>query len=270
MENQTSIAHHFFALILLALAVITALVMMPQAALAAEQTKETVGSTNTIYRQSIQTATKATIAWGKVREADGYLVYQKKANVWSRVAKTTRTSLNRTSLARTNQFKVVAYKKVGTKTVRGEATAKTVTMPTVITEKTRGYKGTYGYKVIQKAKTKYGARYVWGASGPRVFDCSGFTYWTYNNCGVSGIKFYRMSSRSLYRSYKCYSLGRSLSKAQTGDILLFGHGGSTSSIYHVGMYDKNGYYVHANGTKVVRSLVPTGQLVAVIRLPGLR
>ena len=234
MENQTSIAHHFFALILLALAVITALVMMPQAASAAEQTKETVGSTDTIYRQSIQTATKATIAWSKVREADGYLVYQKKANVWSRVAKTTRTSLKRTSLARTNQFKVMAYKKVGTKTVRGEATAKT------------------------------------GASGPRVFDCSGFTYWTYNNCGVSGIKFYRMSSRSLYRSYKCYSLGRSLAKAQTGDILLFGHGGSTSSIYHVGMYDKNGYYVHANGTKVVRSLVPTRQLVAVIRLPGLR
>ncbi len=230
-----------------------------------------VGKTSNIYVKTLRTTTKATIAWKPVEEADGYLVYRKNSyGDWKRIAYTHDTMVKQTKLKRNNTIKVVAYATGRNKTVKGQATVKNVRMPKQIKPYTRGYTQTYGYKIIRKAKTKYGARYVWGASGPRVFDCSGFTYWTMRNSGVSGVSFSRTSSRGIYRKYKRYNLGRNLRKAQTGDILLFGRRGSKRSIFHVGMYDKNGYYVHANGKRVVRSKVPKRTLVAIIRMPGLR
>ncbi|MGH3312883.1 MAG: NlpC/P60 family protein, partial [Streptomyces sp.] len=35
------------------------------------------------------------------------------------------------------------------------------------------------------AKSKIGSPYVWGATGPSSFDCSGLTSWAYNQAGVS-------------------------------------------------------------------------------------
>lgn len=275
MENSKKISHIFAAAMIVLIAAVTALVMMPQQAFAEESKAENEAekqpaATTDIYVKTLRTNSKAAIGWNKVKNADGYIVYQKDDGEWDKVSVTSSTSVTRTDLDQSNSFKVIAYTKENGKTVKGDAFTKEVLMPKIIKPSTRGYKDTYGYKVIKKAKTKYGARYIWGASGPTVFDCSGFTYWTYKKCGVSGIKFNRMNSRSIYRNFKRHNLGRKLSKAQTGDILLFSRSGSTKSIYHVGMYDKNGYYVHANGKKVTRSKVPTRQLVAIIRMPGLQ
>ncbi|MDQ7085537.1 MAG: C40 family peptidase [Sulfurovum sp.] len=35
------------------------------------------------------------------------------------------------------------------------------------------------------AKAKLGKRYVWGAVGPRTFDCSGFTSYSYKKMGIA-------------------------------------------------------------------------------------
>lgn len=89
-----------------------------------------------------------------------------------------------------------------------------------------------------------GSQYVWGASGPRGFDCSGLMLASYRAAGIS-----------LPHSSKAQSrVGRSVSKSQLkpGDLVFFYH-----PIHHVGMYIGGGKFVHARNTRadlVVQSL----------------
>ncbi len=39
-------------------------------------------------------------------------------------------------------------------------------------------------RVIEIALAQVGKRYVWGAEGPNVFDCSGLMYWSYGQIGI--------------------------------------------------------------------------------------
>lgn len=76
-----------------------------------------------------------------------------------------------------------------------------------------------------------GSPYVWGATGPSSFDCSGFTSFVYRN--VLGINIGRTT-------YDQINVGRSVSRSelQPGD-LVFPHSG------HVGIYVGNGNMIHA-------------------------
>ena len=38
---------------------------------------------------------------------------------------------------------------------------------------------------VKAALTKQGTPYVWGAKGPKVFDCSGLTQWAWGQAGVT-------------------------------------------------------------------------------------
>jgi cell wall-associated NlpC family hydrolase len=40
------------------------------------------------------------------------------------------------------------------------------------------------WKAVGKAKSRRGMPYVWGATGPRSFDCSGLMVWSYKKAGV--------------------------------------------------------------------------------------
>jgi len=138
--------------------------------------------------------------------------------------------------------------------------------------KTQGFWKTNSGKVIKLARTKLGTPYVWGASGPRSFDCSGFACWTLKNSHVAGVNLPRLSSRTLYRAYnKKYGLGKNLSVAQPGDIIIMGYGGSSRHIFHVGIYYNAGKYIHATtgGRGVTISEIPKSMVVAIIRMPGL-
>ncbi|TDB36998.1 MAG: hypothetical protein D9V44_10895 [Actinobacteria bacterium] len=90
--------------------------------------------------------------------------------------------------------------------------------------------------IVDIAKSKLGSRYVWAASGPNTFDCSGFTMWVYAQVGVS----LPHSSRAQYNS------GPRVSKAnlKPGDLVFFGR----SVIHHVGIYVGGGMYIHAPST----------------------
>ncbi len=93
-----------------------------------------------------------------------------------------------------------------------------------------------GSSVVSTAKNYIGkASYVYGASGPNSFDCSGFTSYIYKQYGVS-------LSRTAAGQY---SNGTSVSRSdlQPGDLVMFGS--STSSINHVGIYIGGGQIVHA-------------------------
>lgn len=98
----------------------------------------------------------------------------------------------------------------------------------------RGVSGT-GSSVIAYSKNFLGRPYVWGGSGPRVFDCSGFTAYVYAKFGVS-LPHYTGSQ---------YSMGKSVSRSnlRAGDLIFFNTDGPIS---HVGIYIGGGEFIHAS------------------------
>jgi len=85
---------------------------------------------------------------------------------------------------------------------------------------------------IEMALAQVGDPYVWGASGPDGFDCSGLTSYAYAAAGVSLPR----ASRSQA------TVGREVSRGelQPGDLVFF-----YDPISHVGLYIGNGQMVHA-------------------------
>jgi peptidoglycan DL-endopeptidase CwlO len=88
-----------------------------------------------------------------------------------------------------------------------------------------------GIKVLGEARKLVGRPYVFGAAGPRAFDCSGFTKYVYRR--VPGIKLPHKAN--LQQRY-----GRAVSKAgaRAGDLIVVRSG---SYGYHVGVYAGGGY-----------------------------
>ena len=93
--------------------------------------------------------------------------------------------------------------------------------------------------VISLAKGKVGNKYVWGATGPNTFDCSGFTQWLYKQVGVS------IPRVSKDQSKHGTSVNRS--NLKPGDLLFFNTSGS--GVSHVGLYIGNGQMIHAANSK---------------------
>lgn len=85
---------------------------------------------------------------------------------------------------------------------------------------------------IETALAQVGDAYVWGASGPDGFDCSGLTSYAYAAAGVA-----------LPRASRSQALvGREVARneLQPGDLVFF-----YNPISHVGLYIGNGQMVHA-------------------------
>lgn len=111
--------------------------------------------------------------------------------------------------------------------------------------------------VVDVALAQVGKPYVWAASGPDSFDCSGLTSYAYRQMGIS----IPHSSQSQYNLVSSKGhLVYSVSALSPGDLVFWGYGGSGSSIYHVGMYVGGGQYVHASmpGVGVVVGTLSTG------------
>jgi peptidoglycan DL-endopeptidase CwlO len=89
--------------------------------------------------------------------------------------------------------------------------------------------------VVDYARSRLGCRYVWAGTGPRVFDCSGFTSWCYRQIGIS----------LPHSSAAQIGCGQRVSRSniQPGDLVFFG-----SPIHHVGMYIGGGMMIHAPNT----------------------
>lgn len=89
--------------------------------------------------------------------------------------------------------------------------------------------------VIALAKAQAGKRYVWGATGPSCFDCSGLTQYVYAK--AAGINITRTTYTQVHQGRAV-----SLKSLQPGDLLFWG---SAAAPYHVGIYLGNGQYIHA-------------------------
>jgi cell wall-associated NlpC family hydrolase len=102
-------------------------------------------------------------------------------------------------------------------------------------------------KLEKYAKRMLGKKYVWGATGPKTYDCSGFTQKVYRT--VAGIKLPRVS-------YLQAKVGKRISFKQLkqGDMVFFDtEKKRTGRVNHVGIYLKHGNFIHASsgGKKVM-------------------
>ncbi|MGI4896547.1 MAG: C40 family peptidase [Janthinobacterium lividum] len=93
---------------------------------------------------------------------------------------------------------------------------------------------------IAAAGTRRGLDYVWGATGPTTFDCSGLTQWAYAQAGVSIPRTSRQQFAGLPKV--------SLDALQPGDLVFYASGSDPSSIHHVALYLGGGKVLHAPHT----------------------
>ncbi len=86
---------------------------------------------------------------------------------------------------------------------------------------------------LAAADGKAGSPYVWGATGPNSFDCSGLTSWAYAQAGVN---ISRTSQEQANDGTRIYDQ----SQLKPGDLVLF-----YGDLHHVGLYAGNGMTLHA-------------------------
>ncbi|GAA0223583.1 C40 family peptidase [Actinomadura nitritigenes] len=105
-------------------------------------------------------------------------------------------------------------------------------------------------QALRYAMSKLGSPYVWGASGPSTFDCSGLTMWAYKQVGIN-LPHYTGSQ---------WNAGTHVSESQMqpGDLIFF-----YSDLHHMGMYVGGGKMIHAPHTgDVVRIASLAGRPIA--------
>ena len=96
--------------------------------------------------------------------------------------------------------------------------------------------------VVNAAKSQIGKPYVWGATGPNAYDCSGLVQYAYSQAGKNiGRTTYQQAGAGQHVS---------VSQAQAGDILMWGD-------YHDAIYVGNNQYVHAPqpGQNVTQAII---------------
>jgi len=114
---------------------------------------------------------------------------------------------------------------------------------------------------VRLALSVLGCPYVWGATGPDTFDCSGLADWImWRYADFSG----RGTTSGMWNTL---GTSVSLSQIQPGDMVFWDAG----HVHHVGMYIGGGKYVHAPRTgDVVKisELLARSETIASIRRPA--
>ena len=105
----------------------------------------------------------------------------------------------------------------------------------VVTDSTEITKGS---EIVAYAMQFEGCPYVYGAAGPKSFDCSGLTKYVYAHFGYT---LNRSASDQWYN-------GTAVSKSelQPGDLVLFNSGNRNKNATHVGIYIGGGEFIHAS------------------------
>ncbi len=131
----------------------------------------------------------------------------------------------------TSAAKALAAKETAARTAPPVAVHAPTPAPGVSTPGISGATGVAA-AALSAAMHKMGTPYVWGASGPNAFDCSGLVQWTFKQAGIS-----------LPRTAAAQStVGTAVSEGdlQPGDLVFF-----YSPVSHVGIYIGHGKIVNA-------------------------
>ncbi|MGK8489167.1 NlpC/P60 family protein [Nocardia asiatica] len=100
-----------------------------------------------------------------------------------------------------------------------------------------------GTSALAAGLTRVGDPYVWGATGPNQFDCSGLVQWAFKQVGKNVP---RTSSQQA-----TYGTPVAKENLQPGDVVFF-----YSDISHVGIYAGNGLMLHASTFGVPVAVAP--------------
>jgi cell wall-associated NlpC family hydrolase len=100
---------------------------------------------------------------------------------------------------------------------------------------------------VSYAYAKLGSPYVWGATGPDAFDCSGLIQAAYRSAGISLPR----------TTYAQIDAGRRVSRSELlpGDLVFF-----YSGISHVGLYIGNGQMIHAPNPSAPVRVAPIDEM----------
>jgi cell wall-associated NlpC family hydrolase len=103
---------------------------------------------------------------------------------------------------------------------------------------------------ISAAGTQLGKPYVYGGSGPDVWDCSGLTQWAYRQAGVN-------LPRTAAEQYVAVAAKVPLGELESGDLLFWATDLSNpATIHHVAIYLGNGQMLAAPHTGTVVQVQP--------------
>ncbi|WP_068270671.1 C40 family peptidase [Aldersonia kunmingensis] len=103
-----------------------------------------------------------------------------------------------------------------------------------------------GQRALEAAKTKVGAQYVWGATGPNSFDCSGLVQWAYKQAGVN-------IPRTSFEQANA-GIPIPVEQLQPGDIVI-SNGGN-----HASVYAGNGNILEASTSGVPVKYTPISEI----------
>jgi len=92
-----------------------------------------------------------------------------------------------------------------------------------------------GQAVVDAGATRLGAPYVYGASGPNVFDCSGFIRWAWLQLGVE-LPHNSVAQWNVVERIR-------IDQLQPGDLVFNSEGGGSPG--HVGIYVGDGMMIHS-------------------------
>ncbi|MEU6403503.1 NlpC/P60 family protein [Streptomyces sp. NPDC046985] len=107
--------------------------------------------------------------------------------------------------------------------------------------------GSRAAAAVAYAYSKLGSPYVWGATGPTAFDCSGLVQAAYRAAGISLPR----------TTYAQIDAGRRVSRSalRPGDLVFF-----YSGISHVGLYVGSGLMIHAPNPSAPVRLAPIDEM----------
>ncbi len=112
--------------------------------------------------------------------------------------------------------------------------------------KVLAYAAAYGYvhhdgipaTAVELARSRMGAPYIWGATGPDAFDCSGLMLWVYSQMGIP-------LPRTAQQQFE-WAMPIETAQLQPGDLAFYENTyPSADRITHVGIYVGNGTLVIA-------------------------
>jgi cell wall-associated NlpC family hydrolase/outer membrane murein-binding lipoprotein Lpp len=107
----------------------------------------------------------------------------------------------------------------------------------------------YAAAAIAAATAQVGDRYVWAATGPDTFDCSGLMMWSYRQAGLSIL---RTSRQQWYSGPRI-----DVANLAPGDLLFWAtNTADPGSIHHVAMYLGGGQMIEAPYTGALVRIVP--------------
>jgi peptidoglycan DL-endopeptidase CwlO len=118
-------------------------------------------------------------------------------------------------------------------------------------------------RAVAFARSQLGKPYVWGASGPSAYDCSGLTMAAYRWAGV----WLPRVSRAQWNAGPHVGLGG----LAPGDLVFFAYNtGNPGTIHHVGIYIGGGAMVEApySGASVRISSIGRGDYIGAVRPTG--